>query len=57
MLLMGGEEQTDSKNTIGGVDVDEVLSMYDSQRQNQADFTGYSPEVDNNNLNDNALVN
>ncbi|MGB3242513.1 MAG: S8 family serine peptidase, partial [Candidatus Omnitrophota bacterium] len=37
-----GEGQ--EKSQIKGVDINEVISMQEAQRQNQMDFTGYSPK-------------
>ena len=31
---------------VKGEDINEVLSMYEVQRQNRADFTGYAPKRD-----------
>ena len=45
-LVDKAEEETRKDGEIGGVSVDEVLSMYAAMRQNRAEFTGYSPKED-----------
>ena len=45
-VLSDETEEKEETKEIKGVDINEVVSMYEAQRANIADFTGYSPKED-----------